>query len=50
MENPIKMDDLGVPMFFGNTQMVAAKQNLAVFVSASKLQDTWRIVPGIVSG
>ena len=29
--------------------MVAAKQNLAVFVSASKLQDTWRIVPGIVS-
>ena len=20
MENPIKMDDLGVPLFFGNTQ------------------------------
>ena len=22
MENPIKMDDLGVPLFFGNTQTV----------------------------
>ena len=21
MENPIKMDDLGVPLFFGNTQI-----------------------------
>ena len=22
MENPIKMDDLGVPLFFGNTHIV----------------------------
>ncbi len=22
MENPIKMDDLGVPIIFGNTQLV----------------------------
>ena len=26
MENPIKMDDLGVPLFFGNTQVVLAPQ------------------------
>ena len=25
MENPIKMDDLGVPSFFGNTHMIASK-------------------------
>ena len=25
IENPIKMDDLGVPLFFGNTQVVATQ-------------------------
>ena len=27
MENPIKMDDLGVPLFFGNTQVVVSNWN-----------------------
>ena len=26
MENPIKMDDLGVPPIFGNTQMLAVRK------------------------
>ena len=25
MENPIKMDDLGIPLFFGNTYMKSIK-------------------------
>ena len=27
MENPIKMDDLGVPLFFGTPQMVPPKSS-----------------------
>ena len=34
MENPIEMDDLGVPLFFGNTHMLPRKFNNAVANSA----------------
>ena len=31
MENPIKMDVLGVPLFFGNTHMVMEEWGLGLF-------------------
>ncbi len=40
MENPIKMDDLGVPLFFGNTHINILKHiNNIIHHSASSLSD-----------